>query len=82
MDDKELSDSMNNVSLIKGNPAVFFFYFCFYLFTYQYFPKHVQTELKWMTWHCFAGYGSYLTQLIILTMHEEKSLSHTSEECA
>ncbi len=46
MDDKELSDSMNNVSLIKGNPAVFFFYFYLYLFTYLYFPKHGQTELK------------------------------------
>lgn len=27
MDEKELNDPMNNVSLIKGNPALFFLFF-------------------------------------------------------
>lgn len=31
MDDKELSDPMNNVSLIKGNLAVLFLIVCLFL---------------------------------------------------
>lgn len=64
MDDKELSDPMNNVSLIKGNLAV--------LFLVVYFWRNYPTELKGMTWQCFAHRDSYLTWRILVSDKVER----------
>ena len=64
MDDKELSDPMNNVSLIKGNLAV--------LFLFVYFWRNYWTELKGMTWQCFAHRDSHLTRRILVSDKVER----------
>lgn len=73
MDQKELNDPLNDLSLIKGNPTLLYIFFF-------YSDKKGRIELQSVTLHFFISVpASYLAQHILTMSGEKKIMSHTSE---